>query len=204
MTRRILEKTERRLGAKLFLKADRCFSAKCAEVKKPYAPGAHGKSRKRQSEYGKQMAEKQKVRFTYGLTEAEMKRAFITGEQSKEPTDVALVKALESRLDNVVFRMGFAPSRRMANQLVGHGHITVNGRKVTIPSMCLRVGDKLAFRKESANHPIIKDAENRLKQYEPPTWLKLDKEKMTGEMVSLPKDVDLPFNLELVVNFYSK
>jgi small subunit ribosomal protein S4 len=92
----------------------------------------------------------------------------------------------------------------MANQLVGHGHIAVNGRKVTIPSMRLRAGDKLAFRKESANHPIAKDAENRLKQYEPPTWLKLDKEKMTGEMVSLPKDVDLPFNLELVVNFYSK
>lgn len=204
MTRRILEKTERRLGAKLFLKADRCFSAKCAEVKKPYAPGQHGKSRRRQSEYGKQMAEKQKVRFSYGLTEAEMKKAFTIGEQSKEPTDVALTKILESRLDNVVFRLGFAPSRRMANQLVGHGHITINGRKVTIPSMRLRPGDKVTFRKESVNHPIAKEAENRLKQYNPPTWLKLDKEKMTAEMVSVPKDVDIPFNLELVVNFYSK
>ncbi|MCL4406133.1 MAG: 30S ribosomal protein S4 [Patescibacteria group bacterium] len=204
MTRRILEKKERRLGAKLFLKADRCFSAKCAEVKKPYAPGQHGKGRRRQGEYGKQMAEKQKVRFTYGLTEAEMKKAFVMGEQSKEPTDVALVKNLESRLDNIVFRLGFAPSRRVASQLVGHGHIAVNGRKVTIPSMRLRPGDKIAFRKESADHPIAKEAGNRLKQYEPPTWLKLDKEKMIGEMVAQPKDIDMPFDLELVVNFYSK
>jgi small subunit ribosomal protein S4 len=204
MTRRILEKVERRLGAKLFLKADRCFSAKCAEVKKPYAPGAHGKRRKRQSEYGKQIAEKQKIRFTYGLTEAEMKRSFVNGEKSKEPTDIALVKVLESRLDNIVFRLGLAPSRRMASQLVGHGHITVNGRKATISSMRLRPGDKVAFRKESADHPIAKDAVNRLKQYEPPTWLKLDKEKLEGEVVSAPKDVDVPFNLELVVNFYSK
>ncbi|HOB90241.1 MAG TPA: 30S ribosomal protein S4 [Candidatus Colwellbacteria bacterium] len=204
MSRRILEKTERRLGAKLFLKAERCLSAKCAEVKKPYAPGQHGKGRRRQGEYGKQMAEKQKVRFTYGLTEAEMKKAFSKSEQSKEPTDVALVKILESRLDNVVFQLGLAPSRRMASQLVGHGHITVNGRKTTIPSMRVRPGDKIAFRKESADHPVAKAAETRLKQYEPPTWLKLDKEKMIGEMVSEPKDIDLPFDLELVVNFYSK
>jgi small subunit ribosomal protein S4 len=202
--RRILEKKERALGSRLFLKGERCASPKCASVRKPYRPGQHGKRFKKVSGYGKQLAEKQKVRFTYGLNEAELAKYFRLADRSSEPTAVSLTKLLESRLDNVVFQAGFASSRRIARQLVSHGHIQVNGRKVTIPSFSIRVGDRINFRPESADHPIARELANRWKNYEAPVWLVLDKEKLAAEVLSLPQDVQMPFDLNLVVNYYSK
>ena len=201
---RILEKKERALGTKLMLKADRCASGKCAHAKRPTKPGAHPRSFKKVSEYGKQLAEKQKVRFSYLLTEKQMRKYFDLANASKEPTHIALVRSLESRLDNVVFRSGLAGARRVAKQLVGHGHITVNGRKVTTPSYNVRIGDRIAFRAESADHQAIAFADNRFKNFEAPAWMKLDKEKKAVEVITEPRDVEIPFDLDLVVNYYLK
>ena len=201
---RILEKKERALGVKLMLKAERCSSAKCASVRRPTKPGPHAKSFKKVSEYGKQLSEKQKVRFSYLLTEKQLAKYFHMANNHKEPTRELLVRLLESRLDNAVFRAGIAGSRRVAKQLIGHGHIIVNGRKVTIPSFSVSVGDVIGIRPESVDHPVIKAAEERFKNFESPSWIKLDKEKKTVEVVSLPKGIDLPFDLDLVVNYYLK
>ncbi len=201
---RILEKKERALGVKLMLKAERCASGKCAQTRRPTKPGAHPRSFKKVSEYGKQLAEKQKVRFSYLLAEKQMRKYFEAANVSKEPTHVAFTRLLESRLDNAVFRSGLAGSRRVARQLVGHGHITVNGRKVTIPSFSVRVGDRIAFRAESADHQAITLAENRFKNFEAPAWLKLDKEKKAAEILTEPRDIEIPFDLDLVVNYYLK
>lgn len=201
---KILEKKERALGVRLFIKGERCASPKCAMVKKPYRPGQHNRRFRRISEYGRQLAEKQKVRFSYGLKEKELKKYFVLADKLSEPTDVALIKILESRLDNVIFRSGWASSRRISRQLISHGHIYVNGRKATVPSRAIEVGDKISFRPESMNHSLIKDLPNKLKNYETPTWLVLDKEKMTVEVIGEPEDLDFSFDLNLVVNYYSK
>lgn len=201
---RILEKKERALGAKLMLKADRCASGKCAHVKRPTRPGAHPRSFRKMSEFGKQLAEKQKVRFSYNLAEKQLRKYFDAANSSTEPTRVALVKILESRLDNAVFRAGLAGSRRIAKQLVGHGHITVNSRKVTTPSYSIKVGDRIAFREESADHEAVKNAESRFKNFEAPAWIKLDKEKKAAEVLTEPRDTEMPFDLDLVVNYYLK
>ena len=201
---KILEKKERALGTRLFLKGERCASPKCAMVKKPYRPGQHNRRFRQISEYGRQLMEKQKVRFSYGLKEKELEKYFIRADKSSEPTDVALMKILESRLDNVVFRLGLALSRRIARQLISHGHIHINGRKNTISSMLVKTGDKISFRPESMEHPLVKDLPNKLENYEAPVWLGLDKEKMIGEVLADPQDFDISFNLGLVVNYYSK
>jgi small subunit ribosomal protein S4 len=201
---KILEKRERALGVKLFLKAERCSSGKCASVKRPYKPGPHVKSFRKVSEFGKQLSEKQKVRFSYLLTESQMRKYFVIADRSTEPTHEAFIKELESRLDNFVFRAGLAGSRRVAKQLVSHGHITLNGRKVTTPSIKVKVGDRVTIRPESVDHPVFKDAEARFKNFESPSWIKLDKEKKAAEMVSHPKGVDQAFDMDLVVNYYLK
>ncbi|MDD5098937.1 MAG: 30S ribosomal protein S4 [Candidatus Colwellbacteria bacterium] len=199
---KILEKRERALGAKLFLKAERCSSGKCAAVKRPYKPGPHTKSFRKVSEYGKQLSEKQKVRFSYILTESQMRKYFKKADTSLEPTHEAFIKEIESRLDNFVFRSGFVGSRRIARQLVSHGHILLNGRKTTTPSIDVKVGDRISIRPESVDHPVLKEMEARFKNFEPPAWIKLDKEKKTAEMTSKPKDIDMPFDMDLVVNYY--
>jgi len=201
---KILEKKERALGTRLFVKGERCASPKCAMVKKPYRPGQHNRRFRQVSEYSRQLMEKQKVRFSYGLKEKEMKKYFIQADKSIEPTYVALIKILESRLDNVVFRLGWALSRRIARQLISHGHILINDRKVTISSIAIKTGDKISFRPESKDHPLIKDLPEKLKNYEEPDWLKLDKEKMVGEIIVEPQSLDASFNFNLVVNYYSK
>lgn len=201
---KILEKKERALGARLFIKGERCASPKCAMVKKPYRPGQHNRRFRQISEYGRQLVEKQKVRFSYGLKEKELKKYFVLADKSSEPTDIALIKILESRLDNVVFRSGWASSRRISRQLISHGHVYVNGRKTTVPSRAIQVGDKISFRPESADHPLIKVLLDKLKNYETPVWLALDKEKMIAEVIGAPEDLDFSFDLNLVVNFYSK
>lgn len=198
------EKKERSLGTKLFLKADRCNSAKCATARRPHRPGLHGKSYKSLSEFGQQLKEKQKIRFTYGIREKQMKLIFKKASRNPGITGAMIMTILEGRLDNVVYRLGFAPSRSVARQLVGHGHILVNGRKATIPSMQVAVDDVISLRPQSSDHPLFRDLADKLKKQDVPVWLKLDVEKKEGKVVSAPKDFEVPFDVNLVVDFYSK
>ncbi|MBI1838793.1 MAG: 30S ribosomal protein S4 [Candidatus Colwellbacteria bacterium] len=201
---KILEKKERSLGVKLSIKGDRCGSPKCALIRKPYRPGQHGKSHRRKvSEFGKQLQEKQKVRFTYGLSEKQLGKVFSEAERKAEVTSQGVIEILESRLDNVIFRLGFVSSRSAARQLVGHGHFSVHGRKVTIPSRRMKIGDKVSIRPESKNAAVFQDLKDKLKNYEVPTWLSFDKEKLEGEIVAKPHDVIAPFDINAVVDYYS-
>ncbi|MBI4992098.1 MAG: 30S ribosomal protein S4 [Candidatus Harrisonbacteria bacterium] len=198
------EKKERSLGTKLFLKAHRCNSPKCVMIKKAYRPGLHGKDRHAYSEFGQQLQEKQKIKYSYGIREAQMKKIFVTAVKNPGVTGQMIIQLLERRLDNAVFRLGLAPSRSLARQLVSHGHIVVNGKKVGIPSYLVRVRDKIGIRPQSKDIAQLKDLGERLKKYEAPIWLKLDKEKFEGEVVSLPKDMEVLFDVNMVVDYYSK
>lgn len=199
------EKKERSLGVNLFLKATRCNSPKCVLSRNPHPPGMHGKaSRRGMSEFGLQLKEKQKIKAVYGIKESAMRKVFEVATKSPGITGAMMWMLLERRLDNVVYRLGFAPSRSVARQLVGHGHIMVNGRRTDIPSYLVKVGDKITIRKESKDHPVLKDLGEKLKKYEAPIWLKLDNEKMEGVVSIMPKDVDMPFDANMVVDYYSK
>lgn len=198
------EKKERALGTKLFLKAERCFSSKCAMVRRPYRPGPHGKNRRSISEYGKQLAEKQKIMFSYGLKESYMRKIFDQAFKKKGAVNELIVSLLERRLDNVVFRAGLAPSRISARQRVSHGHILVNKRKISVPSFQVKQGDVISLRPESLNKLIFKDILNTIKKYEAPVWLELNGEKLEAKVRTMPVDVDMPFDINLVVDFYSK
>ncbi|OGD38214.1 30S ribosomal protein S4 [Candidatus Azambacteria bacterium RIFCSPLOWO2_01_FULL_37_9] len=195
----------RRAGEKLFLKGDRCFSQKCAMVRNATKPGVHGKSRSNLSEFGIQLREKQKARFAYNLSEKQFKN-YVTKISQKRGTGDALISKLERRLDNVVYRLGFAGSRSIANQAVGHGHFYINGRKMDIPSYEARIGDVIEIRPNSKNSAAFKDLKETLKKYNPPSWLSLDKENLKGEMKSLPakEDLAVPFNLNLIIEYYSR
>ncbi len=198
------EKKERSLGVKLFLKADRCNSAKCVMSRRPHRPGLHGKSYKSMSEFGQQLKEKQKIRFTYGIRERQMQLIFNKASRNPGITGAMIVTILESRLDNVVYRLGFGASRSVARQLVSHGHILVNGRRVTIPSLQVAVGNVISLRPQSADHPLFRDLGEKLKKQDVPVWLSLDADKKEGKVVSAPKDFEIPFDVNLVVDFYSK
>lgn len=195
-----IEKKERALGAKLFLKAERCSSPKCVTVRRPYRPGLHGQKRYSLSEYGKQLREKQKIQISYGLNSRQMQNLF----KKKKPDEI--IKILETRLDRVLFLLGLAGSMRIARQLVSHGHITVNGRRVTIPSCRVRISDVVAIRPGSIRMKVFEDLRTKLKQYEPPSWLTLDKEKLEGKCLAEPdaSNIVLPFDINLVVQFYSR
>ena len=198
------EKVERRLGTKLFLKGYRCNSPKCVTARRPSRPGLHGQARHTLSEFGTLLNEKQKIRATYGLRETQMRRLFESAAKNPGITGVLMLQLLERRLDNVVFRLGFAASRSVARQLISHGHIKVNGRKVTIPSFLVKIKDVISIRSESSQHPVLKDLKEQLKKYEPPAWLTLGKEKLEGSMNGVPKDVEAPFDVNMVVDYYSK
>jgi len=199
------EKKERALGVRLNLKPDRCASGKCAMVKKPRRPGMHGAKRERQpSEMKMQLQEKQRLRLTYGLREAAMQRVVYESMHKKGNTAEILMSLLERRIDNVVYRLGFAPSRSIARQLVGHGHICINGHKVTIPSYRVRAGEVVSIRPESKDHVLLKDVKEKLTKATVPVWLTLDAEKVTGTVLSDPKDVEAPFDISLIVDYYSK
>lgn len=199
------EKRERALGVNLFLKAHRCNSPKCVQTRKGYRPGIHGQARHAVTEFGKLLNEKQKIKASYGLREAHLRRIFETALRSKDNTGTMIVQLLERRLDNVLFRMGFAPSRAVARQLISHGHVMLNGRKHTISSYSVRIGDKLAIRPQSKNNASLKDLNaEALKKFETPVWLRLNKDKIEGEVVSLPKDTEVPFDVNMVVDYYSK
>ncbi len=197
----VKEKKERSLGVRLFLKADRCNSPKCVMVRRPHKPGQHGKRRSMVTEYGKQLHEKQKIQIIYGLTNRQM-----TGLFRKYSSKEKILQTLEMRLDRVVSLLGFGRSSRIARQLISHGHILVDGRKVTTPSFRVKVGGVISVRPESASSKIFEDTRTRLKNYAPPDWLKLDLENLKGECVAVPafQDTQNIFDVNLVGQFYSR
>jgi small subunit ribosomal protein S4 len=197
----------RREGKKLFLKGERCYSPKCPMVKRPYAPGMHGAKRRRGiSEYGLQLREKQKVKKIYGLLESQFKKYFKTASAKKENINQTLLTLLETRLDNVVYRAGFAPSRAKARQLVSHSHFTVNGRSVNIPSYQIKAGDVVTVKEQKKNKTVFKEVEKTLENYSIPSWISLDKKNLEAKIVSLPtsQEADLGVNLQMVVEYYSR
>lgn len=196
----------RREGEKLFLKGERCYTNKCAVSRRAYAPGQHGQSRKKLSEYGIQLREKQKARRFYGILESQFRKYFDMAAKRKGVTGENLLQILESRLDNVVYRLGLATSRPEARQLVRHGHFTVNGQKVNIPSYLLHVGDVVAVREKSKNSPKLKAINEIAGGKVIPQWLEFDAENLAGKVVSLPsrEDIDLPIKEHLIVELYSK
>ncbi len=201
------EKLSRRIGENLGLKAERSFSPKSAFLKKPYRPGMHGKSRRRAlSEFGTQLLEKQKIRFTYGLTERQLQKYFNEAKRKKGITGDLLLGALEKRLDNAVYRSSLASSRIIARQLVNHGHFLVNNKKVTIPSYSVKVDDVIAIKPKSRLKTIFFDLANKLKKHEAPTWLTIDKKIFEIKIKSDPKIDDLPknFNMNVIIAYYSK
>lgn len=199
------EKRERALGVNLFLKAHRCNSPKCVQTRKGYRPGIHGQARHAVTEFGKLLNEKQKIKASYGLREAHLRRIFTTALKNPGNTGSIIIQLLERRLDNTLFRLGFAPSRAVARQFISHGHLLLNGRKHTISSYVVKIGDKLTVRPQSKDNAAMKElTAESLKKFETPIWLRLNKEKIEGEVVSLPKDTEVPFDVNMVVDYYSK
>ena len=197
----------RREGEKLFLKGSRCYTDKCALTRRAYAPGQHGQKRKKQSEYGVQLREKQKAKSFYGVLESQFRKYFEEAARSKEVTGTRLLQILDSRLDNVVYRLGLATSRSQARQLVRHGHFEVNGVKVNIPSYLTKVGDVIKVRESSANSEIFKQIVEANENGRPvPTWLESNLADKTGKIVALPtrEEIDLPVQEHLIVELYSK
>lgn len=194
----------RREGIKLYLKGDKCYSDKCSVAKRAYAPGQHGQSRKKLSNYGIQLREKQKARRIYGVLESQFRDYYDKADRAKGVTGENLLRMLEKRLDNAVFRLGFAGSRAEARQLVRHGHFTVNGRKVNIPSYQVRVGDTIAVKASSRSSEKFKALSEVSKAT--PQWLTADMEKLEGKVVAEPKreDIDIPVQETLIVELYSK
>ncbi len=196
----------RREGSKLFLKGDRCFTEKCAVDKRNYPPGQHGQARPRFSDYGVQLREKQKVRRMYGVQEAQFERTMDRASRMRGRTGDNLLQLLERRLDNVVFRLGFATSRAEARQLVRHGHFKVNGRRATIASMLLKPGAVVTLVEGSRQIARIVGALEALERRSVPQWLEIDKENFQGTVKALParEDVTLPVQEQLIVELYSK
>jgi len=198
-------KQERRIGIPLFLKPFRSATGKSAIVRRPNKPGQHGARRRRgSSEFGKQLTEKQKVRYTYGVREAQMRIYFKKANKSQTTTGGALISLLEGRLDNAVYRLGLASSRSIGRQLVGHGHIQVNGRRVSAPSAQMHVGDVISIRPNSAKIGVFRDLAEQIKTVETPAWLLLNPETMQGTVKALPENIDTGFDIPLVVDYYSK
>ncbi|MCK6619252.1 MAG: 30S ribosomal protein S4 [Calditrichaceae bacterium] len=197
----------RREGEKLFLKGSRCLSAKCAFEKRSYTPGQHGLTRRSKlSEYGIQLREKQKVKRIYGVLESQFRNYYQKATRQKGITGENLLQVLESRLDNVIFRLGFAASRNAARQLILHRHFTVNGRPVNVPSYLLKPGDLVAVREKSRKLVVIHDAMRRLKDEAIMPWLRVDKAKMEGQFMEKPSRQDIPIQIQenLIVELYSK
>lgn len=196
----------RREGLKLFLKGDRCYTDKCAIERRAYPPGQHGQARTKFSEYGTQLREKQKVKRIYGLLEKQFRLTFGEAERQKGVTGETLLNRLESRLDTVVYRAGFANSRNEARQLVLHGHFSVNGQKVNTPSYILRSGDTVTLREKSKKIDRIVKALEAVDRRGVPSWLELDKNAMKASLKATPvrAEMTLPITEQLIVELYSK
>ncbi len=196
----------RREGTKLFLKGDRCLSGKCAMEKRPTVPGQHGNGRKQVKEYGLQLREKQKAKRYYGVLEKQFAGYFEKAEKTEGVTGENLLSLLERRLDNVVYRIGLADSRKEARQLVTHGHFRLNGKKVNIPSMIVRAGDVITLREASRSSEKFKALIESLDTRITPKWIELDKGQVVAKIAALPQreDIDFPFEEHLIVELYSK
>ncbi len=196
----------RREQLKLYLKGDRCYSDKCAFERRSYPPGQHGQGRSKFSSYGVQLREKQKVKRMYGLVEKQFRNFFAKAERQKGITGTNLLIFLERRLDNMVYRLGFANSRNEARQLVQHNHFNVNGRKVSIPSYLVKIGDVIELREKSRKSAKINDSLEGVARRGIPSWLELDKEHYRGRILALPsrEDLTMPIKEQLIVELYSK
>ena len=200
----------RREGEKLFLKGERCFTPKCAFERRGYAPGQHGKSsqfrRRRESDYNRQLREKQKVRRIYGILERQFRRYYEVSLQRRGLTGLNLLQILESRLDNIVYRLGYASSRGQARLLVTHGHFTVNGRRTDVPSMLVSAGDVVAVREGSLRRTYFKELGDLAEERNIPAWLDRDVKNLSGKVLRLPERSEIDGNLQeqLIVEYYSR
>mgnify|MGYP001017079960 FL=1 len=196
----------RREGEKLFLKGERCYTNKCSVARRAYAPGQHGQQRKKMSEYGMQLREKQKAKRFYGILERQFRKYFEMAVRRKGVTGENLLQILETRLDNVVYRLGLATSRPEARQLVRHGHFALNGKKVNIPSMLVAPGDVITVREKFRGSDKVKSVLDIAGGKVVPEWLEFDSENLTGKVVRLPsrEEIDLPIREHLIVELYSK
>jgi small subunit ribosomal protein S4 len=196
----------RRENMKLFLKGDRCFSDKCSYDRRGYPPGQHGQRRSKQSDYGIQLREKQKVRRIYGISEKQFRIAFKRADRLKGITGTNLLSLLETRMDNTVFRMGFVNSRNQGRHFVRHNHFTVNGKKVNIPSYQVKKGDIIELREKSRTVQAISDSLDAIVRRGIPSWLEINKDDFKGTIVGIPtrEDITLPIQEQLIVELYSK
>jgi small subunit ribosomal protein S4 len=196
----------RREGIKLFLKGERCYTDKCAIERRSYPPGQHGQGRSKSTEYSLQLREKQKLKRIYGVLERQFRRVFALAERRRGITGENLLSLLESRLDNMVYRMGFAPSRSEARQLVRHGHFLVNQRRVTIPSYLVKPGDEIQVRESSRKVVRIQESLELGQRRGVPEWLEVNKDAFAGRVRALPTraELTLPINEQLIVELYSK
>jgi len=191
---------------KLFLKGERCFKEKCAVERRSYAPGQHGKRRNKMQPYGLQLREKQKVRRVYGVLERQFRRYFAEANRQKGVTGENLLRLLETRLDNVVYSLGFASSRSQARQLVRHGHVLVDGRRVNLPSFQVRPGMEVALKDDVRSNAFVVEALETAQGRGVPAWLELDSANFRGKVVALPtrEDIRLPIQEQLIVELYSR
>ncbi|MFH1262336.1 MAG: 30S ribosomal protein S4 [Pseudomonadota bacterium] len=196
----------RREMTKLFLKGDRCYTDKCAIDRRGYPPGQHGQSRSKSSNYGIQLREKQKIRRLYGIGEAQFRRYFREADRAKGVTGMNLLVTLERRLDNIVFRLGFSSSRNEARQVVKHGHVLVNGKRVDLPAYAVKAGDVLSVREGSRQNTRVNASLDAVERRGVPAWLELDRANFTGIVRTMPtrEELTMPIQEQLVVEFYSK
>ncbi len=196
----------RREGDKLFLKGDRCYTEKCAIERRKYPPGQHGQGYKKLSDYGLQLREKQKVRKMYGILERQFRKYFHEAERKKGITGEVLLQLVEFRLDSMVYRMGFAPNRRGARQIIRHGHVLVNGREVNLPSFGLKKGDVIEIKESSRSIPEIADSLSKSEHRGIPAWVEVDSANFKGKVVNIPSrdEIQLPVQEQLIVELYSK
>ena len=196
----------RREGLKLYLKGTRCYTKKCSFERRPTPPGQHGVRRRKVGDYGLQLREKQKVRRVYGVLEKQFRNYFVEATRHSGVTGEYLLRSLEQRMDNVVYRLGFAPSRAAARQLVAHGHFAVNGVPTNIPSYSLRIGDKVEVRASHRERELFKVVKETLKSHQAPDWLSLDAGNLSGTVLAMPRRDQMPldFNEQLVVEYYSR
>ncbi|MFH0811739.1 MAG: 30S ribosomal protein S4 [Pseudomonadota bacterium] len=196
----------RRETQKLFLKGDRCYSDKCAGDRRNYFPGQHGQRRGKFSDYGNQLREKQKVKRMYGILENQFRRYFKEADRIKGITGENLLILLERRLDNIVYRLGFASSKNQARQWVSHNHVLVNGKPVNIPSFFVKPGDVIEIKEKSRKIPFISEALDAVERLGIPSWLELNKDNFQGKVTALPerKDITMPIQEQLVVGLYSR
>ncbi|MFA5358491.1 MAG: 30S ribosomal protein S4 [Patescibacteria group bacterium] len=197
----------RRAGAKLFLKGERCNTAKCAIVKRNYPPGIHGvKGRGKSTGYGEQLTEKQKAKRIYGILEKQFSKYYVMATNTKGDANLELLRLLEMRLDSVVYRLGFAASRTQARQLVLHGHFVVNGKKVNIPSFQVKVGDKISVSTKAQKSKIFANLSEKLGKANIPSWLALEGKNLEGKVLNKParEEIDTSFDIKAIIEFYSR